>query len=162
MNTAALTSARGPAGTVFAEPSVDSPGSSAAFAFEATESVELVGRPQFQLPVELLGGDAHLFAKLHHVTGETAPVIYEQVTAMRVGEPTTLDEELIAVQQDFAPGDRLRLTLSTTDNGYFGSREAAGIVLSHDADDQAGLSVPLITEAEDPFKPVIAAPGSFG
>jgi len=162
VNTAAPTSARGPTGTLFAEPSVDSPGSSAAFAFEATEPVELVGRPQFQLPVEPLGGDAHLFAKLHHVTGETASVIYEQVTAMRVGEPTTLDEELIAVQQDFAPGDRLRLTLSTTDNGYFGSREAAGIVLSHDADDQAELSVPLITEAEDPFEPVIAAPGSFG
>ena len=147
---------------MFAEPGVDSPGSSVAFAFEATEPVELVGRPQLRVPVDPLGGDAHIFAKLHHVTGETAPVIYEQVTAIRVGEPTTLDEELIAVQQDFAPGDRLRLTLSTTDNGYFGSREAAGIVLSHAADDQAKLSVSLITEAGDPFEPVVAAPGSIG
>jgi hypothetical protein len=46
-------------------------------------------------------------------------------------------EESSPIQQDFAPGDRLRLTLSTTDNGYFGSREATGIVLSHGADDQA-------------------------
>jgi len=70
--------------------------------------------------------------------------------------------ELITIQQDFAPGDRLRLMLSTTDDGYFGSQEAAGIALSYDADDQAELSVPLITETEDPFEPVIAVPGSFG
>jgi len=60
------------------------------------------------------------------------------------------------------PGDRFQPTLSTTDNGYFGSREAAGIVLLHGVDNQATLSVPLVTEAEDSFKPVVAAPGSFG
>ncbi|PSP81177.1 hypothetical protein BRC88_02640 [Halobacteriales archaeon QS_4_69_225] len=146
---------------MFAEPGVDSPGSLAAFAFEATEPVEPVGRLQLQMPVESLGGDAHLFAKLHHVASETAPVIYEQVAAMRVGEPTTLDEELTTVQQGFVPGDRLRLTLSTTDSGYFGSREAAGIVLSHGVSDQAELSVPLITEAEDLFGLVVATPGSI-
>ena len=161
-NTVAPTSARGPTGTLVAEPGADGPGSSAAFAFEATETVEFVGRPRLRLPVEPIGGDAHLFAKLHHVTGETAPVIHEQVTAMRVGEPTTLEEELIAVQQDFTPGDRLRLTLSTTDNGYFGSREAAGIALFHGADDRANLSVPLVTDVENPFEPVVATPGSIG
>ena len=146
---------------MFAEPGVDSPGSSAALAFEATEPVEPVGRLQLRVPVEPLGGDAHLFMKLHHVASETAPVIYEQVAAMRVGEPTTLDEELTTVKQDFVPGDRLRLTLLTTDNGYFGSREAAGIVPSHGVSDQAELSVPLITEAEDLFGLVVATPGSI-
>lgn len=161
-NTAAPTSARGPTGSLVAEPSADSPGSSAAFEFAATTPVELVGRPRLRLPVEPLGGDAHLFAKLHHVAGAAAPVIYEQVTAMRVGETTVLDEELVAVQQDFAPGDRLRLTLATTDNGYFSSREAAGIVLSHGATDRAELSVPLVAESESAFEPVVAAPGSVG
>lgn len=161
-NTAAPTSARGPTGSLVAEPGADSPGSSVGFEFEATAPVELVGRPRLRLPVEPLGGDAHLFAKLHHVTDGTAPVIYEQVTAMRFDEPTTLDEELIAGQQDFAAGDRLRLTLSTTDNGYFSSREAGGILLSHGPDDTAELSVPLITTAEQPFQPVIAPPGSVG
>ena len=60
------------------------------------------------------------------------------------------------------PGDRLRLTLSTTNNGYSESREAAGIVLLDGVDDQAALSVPLNTEAEDPFKPVVATPSPFG
>ena len=59
-------------------------------------------------------------------------------------------------------GDRLRLTLSTTDNGYFGSREAAGIALSHGADDRAELSVPLVTDVGNPFEPVVATPGSVG
>jgi ABC-2 type transport system ATP-binding protein len=162
VNTAAPTSLRGPTGSLLAEPSLDAPGSSVGFEFEATAPVELVGRPRLRLPVEPLGGDAHLFAKLHHVTGGTAPVIYEQVTAMAVDDPATLDEELIAVQQDFAAGDRLRLTLSTTDNGYFTSREATGIVLSHAAADDATLSVPLVSAADEPFEPVAATPGSFG
>lgn len=161
-NTAAPTSARGPTGTLFGSPGADSPGSSAAFEFEATAAVELVGRPRLRLPVEPVGGDAHLFAKLHHVTGADAPVVLEQVTAMRFGEPTALDEELIAVQRDLAPGDRLRLTLSTTDNGYSSSREAAGIVLEHGPDDEATLSVPLRCDSAAPFEPVVAVPGSFG
>jgi predicted acyl esterase len=159
-NTAAPTSMRGPTGTVFGSPSADAPGSSAAFAFEATAPVELVGRPELRLPVEPVGGDAHLFAKLHHVDGPDAPVLGEQVTAMRFGEPTVLEEELVAVQRDFAPGDRLRLTLSTTDNGYASSREAAGVVLEHG--EEAALSVPLVSDAEAPFDPVPAAPGSVG
>lgn len=161
-NTAAPTSARGPTGTVFASPGADAPGSSAAFEFEATAALEVVGRPRLRLSVEPVGGDAHLFATLHHVTGADAPVVFEQVTAMRFGEPSTLDEELIAVQRDLAPGDRLRLTLSTTDNGYFSSREAAGIVLRHADADGATLSVPVRSDAEAPFEPVLAAPGSFG
>lgn len=162
VNTAAPTSVRGPTGSLVAEPSADAPLSSVGFEFEATEPVELVGRPQLTLPVEPLASDAHLFAKLHHVTDATAPVIYEQVTAMDIETTSAIDETLIAVEQDFAAGDCLRLTLSTTDNGYFSSREAPGLILRHGPDATAELSVPLISDVAEPFEPVVAPPGSVG
>lgn len=153
VNTVAPTSFRGPTGTLVGSPGEDAPGSSGSFDFVASEPLEVVGRPRLRLPVEAVGGEIHLFVTFEHVTGPAeSTVINEQVTAFSVPADgvVTRDVECIATQRHLAADERLRLTVSTTDNGYFASRESAGAVL-HVAD--ATLAVPTESEAVEPLEP---------
>jgi predicted acyl esterase len=150
-NSVAPTSGRGPTGSLFGSPGFDAAGTAVDFDFRATEPIEVVGRPRLRLPVEPVGGDVHLFAKLQHVADGRTAVINEQVTAMGASETGVLDVECIAIQRHLRAGERLRLTVSTTDNGYLSSRDAAGAVLRHSADDPASLSIPVVAGSEAPF-----------
>jgi len=144
-NSVVPTSGRGPTGSVLGAPGFDAAGATVNFDFRATGDVEVVGRPRLRLPVRPVGRPVHLFATLKHVAGGRARVINEQVTAVRVGAERTIDLECIGVQRHLAPGDGLRLTVSTTDNGYFSSRSVAGAVVGHAGD--ASPSVPVISDS---------------
>jgi len=62
----------------------------------------------------------------------------------------TLEESCIATQRHLRPGERFRVTVSTTDNGYSSSREAAGAVLHTD---DASVTVPVSSDVEAPLAP---------
>jgi predicted acyl esterase len=151
-NTVAPTSVRGPTGSVVGSPGEDAPGSSFSFDFTASAPVEVVGRPRLRLPVEALGGTAHLFVTFEHVQGADSAVINEQVTALSAPADgvVTLEESCIATQRHLRPGERFRVTVSTTDNGYSSSREAAGAVLHTD---DASVTVPVGSDVEAPLAP---------
>jgi predicted acyl esterase len=158
VNTAVPTSFRGPTGSLVGSPSGDAPGSAVSFDFTAAGPLEVVGRPDLRLPVEAVGGTAHLFVTFEHVADGTGAVINEQVTATSVpaGDVKTVELECIAIQRRLAEGERLRVTVSTTDNGYFASREAAGVVL-HTGDAEA--SVPVDSATADPLVPTTVPAG---
>jgi ABC-2 type transport system ATP-binding protein len=151
-NTAAPTSFRGPTGSLIGSPGEDAAGSSFSFDFTATAPVEVIGRPELRLPVEALGGTAHLFATFEHVQGTSSTVINEQVTALSAPADgvVTLEETCIATQRHLLPGERFRVTVSTTDNGYSASREAAGAVLHTD---DATVTVPVDSDVRRPLAP---------
>lgn len=137
-NTVVPSSARGPTGTLFASsPQADAPASSTTFDFAATEDVDLLGTPTLRLTVTPLGDDAFVFAKfeLLESDGATGSVIDSQVMPYRIrnaaGERTTIEYDLVPFQRYLTAGDRLRLVLATTDNGYYNSRRAAGLLVHH-------------------------------
>lgn len=147
VNSVAPTASRGPTGTLIGSPGGDAPVTSVSFDFEADGLVELVGRPTIDLTVEPFGGPAHLFVKLEYVSDGRGTVIDEQVTPFRTpGDgPTSVGGRLAAVQQYLDAGERLRVTISTTENGYASARESGGVLLSH-AGDESTLTVPAVTE----------------
>lgn len=157
VNTVAPTSGRGAGGHV-TDPTADGPASSAAFDFEATESVDVATTPELRLSVTPLGPDAFVFAKVAHLEAgsSSGSVIDSQVMPARIrdstAERTTVDFDLVPFQRYFEPGDRLRLVLATTDNGYMTSREAAGVVVHHGASDDALLEIDVVCDREAPFE----------
>jgi hypothetical protein len=84
--------------------------------------------------------------EIQHVADGHAKVINEQVAAIQASETGVLDTECIAIQRHLRAGGRLRVTVSTPDDSYFPSRDAAGAVLRHSADKPASLSLPVIAE----------------
>lgn len=158
-NTVAPSSYRGPTGTVFASPHADAPTSSVAFDFVATEDgVDVATFPRVRLALTPLGNDAVVFAKFRLVpSGEgTGPVIDSQVKPYRVrdaaGERTTVAFELDPFQRYLDSGDRLRLVLSTTDNGFFNSREAAGVVVHHGDPGDSVATVHAVADGAAPLE----------
>ena len=158
-NTVAPTSARGPTGTLFASPHADAPASSAVFDFVATEDgVDVATFPRFRLALTPLGDDAFVFAKFELVpSGEaTGPVIDSQVKPYRIreaaGERTTVAFDLDPFQRYLDTGDRLRLVLSSTDNGFFNSREAAGVVVHHADPGESAATVHTVADGEAPLE----------
>lgn len=143
-NTSAPSSFRGPTGTLFASsPQADAPASSATFDFAATDHIDLLGTPTLKLTVTPLGDDAFVFAKfkLLESNSKTRSVIDSQVMPYRIrdstGERITIEFDLVPFQRYLTTGDRLQLVLTTTDNGYYNSRRAAGIVVHHAADESS-------------------------
>lgn len=158
-NTVAPSSYRGPTGTFFASPHADAPGSSAAFDFVATEDgVGVATFPRVRLALTPLGNDAVVFAKFKLVpAGEaTGPVIDSQVKPYRIrdaaGEPTTVSFDLDPFQRNLDAGDRLRLVLTTTDNGFFNSREAAGVVVHHGDTGESVATVHTVANTDAPLE----------
>lgn len=150
-NTVAPGSTRGPTGTLLGSPGEDAPGQSASFDFVATEPMEAVGTPTVDLAVEpvsddALGNEAHLFVKLERVANGRATVVDEQVTPFSVtgSGVQQVTGPLQPLQQYLDADERLRVTLSTTENGFTSSREAAGVVVHH-AGDESTLTVPAVT-----------------
>jgi pimeloyl-ACP methyl ester carboxylesterase len=150
VNPVAPGSTRGPTGTVYGSPGMDAPVQSAGFDFVATEPLEVVGTPSVDLAVEPLGAaetgpEAHLFAKFEHVVDGESSVVDEQVMpfsfsgsgVQRVTGP------LPPLPQYRDTDERLRLTLSTTENGFVSSRESVGTVVQH-ASDESTLTLPTV------------------
>lgn len=150
-NSIAPTSARGPTGSLFGSPNADAPVTSKRFDFVADGFVDVVGTPHLSLTVTPLGDDAFVFAKLALVEAgdRTGTVIDEQVMPVRVrddpGRRTTVEFDLVAFQRYLDAGDRLRLILAATDNGYASSRGAGAIV--HHAEGESTLTIDTISES---------------
>ncbi|UPM43981.1 CocE/NonD family hydrolase [Halocatena salina] len=123
----------------------DAPGTSAAFDFSITESVELMGAPTLQLAVEPAGPETRLFAKLYHID-EDEQLIDNQVTPLLVEEAgiTTTEIEMVPFQRRLEPGDTLRLTVSTTDAAFQSSRISVGATIHHSERYPSTLDVPVI------------------
>lgn len=158
-NTVAPSSYRGPTGTLFASPHADAPASSAAFDFVATEDgVDVATFPRIRLALTPLGDDAVVFAKFELVpSGEaTGPVIDSQVKPYRVrdaaGERVTVAFELDPFQRYLDAGDRLRIVLATTDNGFLNSREAAGVVVHHADPGESVATVHAVADGNLPLE----------
>lgn len=158
-NTAAPSSYRGPTGTLFASPHTDAPASSASFDFAATEDgVDVATFPRIRLALTPLGDDAFVFAKFELVeAGDVSGrVIDSQVKPYRIrdaaGERTPVSFELDPFQRYLDTGDRLRLVLSTTDNGFFNSREAAGVVVHHADPGESVATVHAVADGEAPLE----------
>lgn len=157
-NTVAPTSARGPTGTLFASPHADAPTSSAGYDFVATEPVDVATTPGLTLSVTPLGDDAVVFGKFKLVGAgsPTGPVIDSQVMPYRIrdaaGERTTVSYDLVPFQRYVDPGDRLRLVLATTDNGYYNSRESAGVIVHHGSAEESVATVETVSESGAPFE----------
>lgn len=150
-NTVAPTSARGAGGGV-TDPTVDGPASSAAFDFAATGHVDVATAPELRLSVTPLGPDAFVFAKfaLLEAGSNSGPVVDSQVTPYRIrdstAERTTVSFDLVPFQRYLQAGDRLRLILATTDNGYTTSREAAGVVVHHGTPAESAVRIETISD----------------
>jgi predicted acyl esterase len=154
VNSVAPTSLRGPTGSLFGGPGADAPASSAAFDFRETGSVDVVGTPRLDLDVTPLGDDPALFATAALVGPDgTATVVDEQVMPIEIrdfpGRRTSVSFDMVAFQRYLDAGDRLRLVLSTTDNGYSSSRTAAGVVVHHDEPGTSTLTVDSIADGAE-------------
>ncbi|WP_458185556.1 CocE/NonD family hydrolase [Haladaptatus sp. NG-WS-4] len=118
------------------------------FDFPLADDFEVLGAPELRLQVEPLGPEMHLFTKLVHCHDGRATLLGNQVTPVTVeGEPgtvETVDVEMTAVQRQFDAGDVLRFTVSTTDAGFYPSRDSAGARLYHSSDRPATLVLPTM------------------
>ncbi|MFQ3320392.1 MAG: ABC-2 type transport system ATP-binding protein, partial [Natronomonas sp.] len=122
------------------------PGATAAeFAFDITEDVELLGSPELTLPIQPIGTETKLFAKLYHVEDGEETLIHDQVTPFRLEGTQTREvtQEMVALQRQLAAGDQLKLVIATTDAGFYASRESAGARLLHG---EGTLSLPVAGE----------------
>ncbi len=123
------------------------------FDFFIEETTEVFGPPQPDIQVEPLGGETTLFLKVSHIDREgNETLINNQVAATEftgaLGEVRTLPlDEMIAFQWTFKPGETLRLTVATTDTGFYSSRESAGARIHH-APGQSTVTFPVITNVE--------------
>lgn len=157
-NSAVPTSLRGPMGFLYASPQADSPVGSMAFDFEATDDVDVATWPSIELAVSPLGDDAMVYAKFQLVeSGEASgDVIDSQVMPYRIrdsiGERITIEYDHIPFQRYLEPGDRLRVVLSTTDNGHYNSREAAGVVVHHGTPGESLVTVEAESDGEVPLE----------
>lgn len=157
-NSAVPTSLRGPMGFLYGSPQADSPVTSKAFEFEATERVDVATWPSLELAVTPLGDDAMVFAKFELAeSGEhSGGVIDSQVMPYRIrdsmGERVSITYDHVPFQRYLDPGDQLRVVLSTTDNGYYNSREAAGVIVHHATVGESLATVEVDSEQETPLR----------
>ena len=157
-NSAVPTSLRGPMGFLYGSPQADSPVTSRAFAFEATEFVDVATWPSLDLTVTPLGDDSMVFAKFELVKSDepSGEVIDSQVMPYRIwdsmGERLSIEYDHVPFQRYLESGDRLRMVLSTTDNGYYNSRETAGVVVHHATVGESLATVEVDSEQETPLR----------
>ena len=108
-------------------------GTAADFDFPVERDREPFGAPALSLTVEPIGPEAHLYAKLYRVVDGEATLIDNRVTPLRFDGmgPRRIDVEMTAFQRRLSAGETLRLTLATTDGGFYNSRECAGVLVHH-------------------------------
>lgn len=124
--------------------SLDMPGQSASFeSAPLSAPLQLTGTPSVKLRV-YGKGEATLFAKLYDVADAIQPPVLPAglVAPFRVRIPegagsVDVTVALPAVDHRFAPGHRLRLTVTTTDMGYATPAEPASY--------RVGLAAPQLT-----------------
>lgn len=129
-------------------PSVDVPWLGASFTSAALDTdLTLLGRPELTLPLDVSDQDATLFVKLYDVTpGGQTTLLQSAVNPTR---PPTGQGELVMTLDPLAhrvvAGNRIRVTLDTTDQAYAIGREPSVVTLQ--AGPQARLSLPTVTTA---------------
>ncbi|MFC6732969.1 MULTISPECIES: CocE/NonD family hydrolase [unclassified Haladaptatus] len=124
----------------------DTAGTAVDFDFPIEQAQEIFGAPTARLTIEPLGPETRLFVRVKHVRDGEETLINNQVTPVRVEglEPTEIDLELVAFQRTFEPGDTLRMTIATTDAGFFASRESAGARIHHTAERPSTVEFPTV------------------
>lgn len=113
--------------------------------FEVEADVELFGTPELELVVEPLGGEARLFVKVEHVTDADETVVHNQVTPIAVeGVAATqrVAVEMTTIQRNLSAGDALRITVASTDAGFYNSRSAGGARLYHASEHESRVRFP--------------------
>ncbi len=113
-------------------PSIDLPGQSVTFTTEAlTEDLTLLGRPTLRAQVGAPLGQALFFVKLYDVTpGGQATLLQSAVNPVRLGDTSgPLQLTLEPLARRIVAGNRLRLTLASTDQAFADGREPALITL---------------------------------
>lgn len=120
-------------------------GTAADFDFPVERDREPFGAPALSLTVEPLGPEAHLYAKLYRVVDGEATLIDNQVTPLRFDGTGArrIDVEMTAFQRRLSAGETLRVTLATTDGGFYNSRECAGVLVHH-APGESTVTLPTV------------------
>ncbi len=141
-------------------PDVDLPGQSVSFTTEALSAdLTLLGRPTLTLDVDAPIGTALLYVKLYDVTpGGTTTLLQSAVNPVRLGDvPASVTVQLEPVARRLVAGNRLRLTVATTDQAFADGRAPAVITLGGDA--TLALPVtPLVLGSSLPAAVRIAVP----
>ncbi|WP_254534722.1 CocE/NonD family hydrolase [Halomarina litorea] len=127
------------------------PGTAADFDFTLDSETEVFGAPALSLTLDAVGTEAHLYAKVYRVVDGEATLIDNQVTPLRFDGPGRheVDVEMTAFQRRFAAGETLRVTLATTDGGFYNSRECAGVNVRH-APGESTVTFPVVGATGDP------------
>jgi ABC-2 type transport system ATP-binding protein len=132
-------------------PAVDLPGQSASWtAGAAATDLPLVGTPRLRAVVRA-GGPTTLFVRLADVTPGGRATLLGGVTALRVpAGRSDLDVRLLPVARRLVAGDRLRITVATTDLGYATGDQSVAVLLS-----DGHLSLPTTAVAPPSTVPVL-------
>lgn len=141
------------------------------FDFPVDEPFELLGTPVLDVALAPLGPEARLFAKLSRIHDGNERQLYSQITPFSIKDseenmfhrdrkreswgwvrnwtskmkPKRKRVELVATQRQFDADDALRLTLATTDAGFFASTTSLGAYLYHSEAIPTTLTIPIRT-----------------
>ncbi len=121
------------------------PGTAADFDFPVESDTEVFGAPRLSLTVEAAGTEAHLFAKVYRVVDGEATLVDNQVTPLRFDGSGRheVEVEMTAFQRRFSAGETVRVTLATTDGGFYNSRSCAGVTVRH-APGESTVTLPVV------------------
>lgn len=126
------------------------PATHADFDFPLDEGTTVFGVPELTLTVEPIGPETRLFVKVFHVSDGEATLVNNQVTPIRVEDTGTHHLELAGFERTFDAGDRLRVSIATTDAAFYGSRTSLGARVRH-APGETTLALPVL--GEEPSSP---------
>ncbi|MFB6165563.1 MAG: CocE/NonD family hydrolase [Haloarculaceae archaeon] len=117
------------------------------FDFPVAREVEVVGTPRLSAEITPLGRTTDLFAKLKHVDAAgDATLIDNQAMPYEIEgtDRRRVAFDLVSLQRHLQSGETLRLTIASTDAGFFGARQSAGALIHHSADAPATLTLPAV------------------
>jgi ABC-2 type transport system ATP-binding protein len=140
---AALSTLPGAGGFSDLLPSADIAGQHVAFTSEPQDQdVVLFGAPSLSLALDADGDEARVFVKLSDVAADGRTRLLQQaVTPVRATElPATVTVELPVLAHRLRAGNRLRLTVATTDQAFDNLTEPTTVTLA--LDEEAVLTVP--------------------
>ncbi len=123
-------------------PGVDIPGQNATFTTAPlTEDLTVLGSPRIRVGVTSVQPQAAIFVKLYDVTpGGQTTLIHSAVNPQRLDGPEqTVAVELTPVAYRIVAGNRLRVTVATTDQGFATGREPGLVLLAAGPDATLGL-----------------------
>lgn len=130
----------------------------AEFEFSFESAVELAGVPTLSAHVTPTGQRSHLFAALSDVGPDgDSQLIKDQVAALEVTQPGSVEFDLFGIQREIDEDHTLRLTLTLNDDAltaspavpfgdglYIDSADPAGVVIKHSPGKPAELELPVV------------------